>query len=81
MIEERVKKILASVMNLPVENITKKSSADNIEAWDSLKQMTLILTLEQEFNIQFTESQVYELLSCGTIVDAIAGMNAYREGH
>ena len=80
MIEERVKKILAGVMNVPPETVTKESSADTIEAWDSLKQMTLILTLEQEFNIQFMESQVYELLSYSAIVDAISGMNAHRAG-
>jgi len=79
MIEERVKKILSSVMNVPVEEISRDSSPDTIETWDSLKQMTLIMTLEQEFNIEFSEEKVYELLSCDRIIQALEEAEQHAE--
>ena len=75
MIEVRIKKIIASVMNVPLETITNESSPDNIASWDSLKQMNLIMTLEQELNIEFSEEQVYELLNCELIIQAVREMS------
>ena len=50
--EERIKKVFSNVFNLDIETINNESSPDNIESWDSLKHMNLILALEEEFEIE-----------------------------
>jgi acyl carrier protein len=60
---ERVRRLMADVFNLPLEQITAASSPDSIEAWDSLHHLDLVLALEQEFGTQFTPEEIEQLLS------------------
>ena len=59
---ERIKKVMFAVFEIPVEQIQDKSSPDTIESWDSLKHMNMIVALEEEFNVQFTDDEVIEML-------------------
>ena len=68
---ERVYKIISQVFNVPIENINDESSSDDIETWDSLKHMNMVLALEEEFNVQFGEEQVLEMLNVGLIIEII----------
>ena len=47
--KDRVKKVISEVFNIDIELINNESSPDNIESWDSLKHMNLIVALEEEF--------------------------------
>ena len=64
----RVYKVVSQILDVPESEINDDSSSDTIESWNSLKHMNLILGLEQEFNIQFSDEQIVELLSVGLIV-------------
>ena len=68
---ERVYKIISQVFNVPIENINDESSSDDIETWDSLKHMNMVLALEEEFNVQFGEEQVLEMLNVGLIIEIL----------
>jgi acyl carrier protein len=59
---------MAQVMNVSIENVKEDSSPDTIEAWDSLKHMSLILTLEEEFGVQFSDEEIVEMLNVGLIM-------------
>ena len=61
--EDKLKKILASVFKVKPETIDESSSVDNIEAWDSLNHLNLVLALELEFNVSLTEEQSIEIMS------------------
>jgi len=39
------------------------SLPDNIDAWDSLKHMNMVVALEDEFNVQFTDDNIIELIN------------------
>ena len=68
---ERVYKIISQVFNVPIENINDESSSDDIKTWDSLKHMNMVLSLEEEFNVQFGEEQVLEMLNVGLIIEIL----------
>ena len=68
---ERVYKIISQVFNVPIENINDESSSDDIETWDSLKHMNMVLALEEEFNVQFGEEQIFEMLNVGLIIEIL----------
>jgi acyl carrier protein len=70
-IEKRIKNIIAKIFRVEVSAITEKSSVDNIENWDSLGHMNLILALEQEFGVQFEAEQVMELLDYKIILGTL----------
>lgn len=70
-VKERVFQIVSQVLGLPVDQIHEQSSPENIEVWDSLKHMNLILALEEEFGIQFTDEKIVEMLSVKLIMEAV----------
>ena len=66
-IREKVFKVISQIMSVPLETISMDSSPDSIENWDSLRHMNLILDLEQEFNMQFADDQIVEMLNAELI--------------
>lgn len=50
-IDYQLKNIFSSVLNLPLEEVSDSISMDTVEDWDSIKHLSLILSLEQEFTI------------------------------
>ena len=70
-IEERIKNVMSAVFEIPANKIGKESSPDNIESWDSLKHMNIVVALEEEFNIQFTDDEIIELISLKLIMAII----------
>ena len=66
--ENIVKQIVSSVMAVPVDSIHNDSSPDTIDSWDSLRHMNLMLALEQDFNVTFSEEQIAEMMNVELII-------------
>ena len=60
--EEKIKRIMASVFEMDVSEINENSSPETIEKWVSLQHMNLIVALEEEFGITFREDEIVEML-------------------
>jgi acyl carrier protein len=58
--ENRIKKVMSDVFDIDIESINNDSSPDNIENWDSLKHMNLIVALEEEFEIEFDDEAIVD---------------------
>jgi acyl carrier protein len=71
MLQERVFKIVSQVMNVPFEEVNERSSPENLETWDSFQHMNLILALEEEFRIRFTDEEIVQLGDAGIILQAL----------
>ena len=50
-----VKQGMASVLEVDESPIGEDASMDNIEGWDSLKQMNLVLALEESFGVSIPD--------------------------
>jgi acyl carrier protein len=46
-------------------------SAKDVEGWDSLTHIRLLLTIERQFHIKFTVTEVGELKNVGGLTDLI----------
>ena len=62
---------MSAVFEIPVEQIKDDSSPDTIESWDSLKHMNLIISLEEEFTIEFTDREIIEMMNYLLIVEVV----------
>lgn len=71
--EDKFFTILSSLLNLPHDQLSRESSRETIEQWDSLKHMQLVMTLEEEFDIEFDGVEVSGLSSAGALLDSIIG--------
>ena len=59
---------MSDVFNIDVSLINNESSPDNIENWDSLKHMNLIVALEEEFEIEFDDEEIVDSMNYTLIV-------------
>lgn len=66
--KEKVITVVSRVMGIPVAEVNMDSSPDTIAGWDSLKHMNLVLALEEELGVQFTDFQIVEMNSVGLIL-------------
>ena len=66
-IENRIKIVMSSVLNISKSEIENKTSSDTIKSWDSLKHMNLIVGLEEEFDIEFDTDEIGNLLNYESI--------------
>ena len=49
--------------------LTREMSSDDIEDWDSVAQISLVLTIENSLNVRISASELEELANVGDIVD------------
>ncbi len=59
--------ILSRLFNVGVETLSRESSTANVEGWDSLGQLMVIVELEQQFGIQISPEQGEDLTSVARI--------------
>lgn len=61
--ERKLKRVLADVLGVEIDRIDEEASIDTIDEWDSLKHLNIVLALEAEFDISFSEEQTVEILT------------------
>ena len=55
--EDKLRKLLAVLLEVNEEKIDNNTSAETIEGWDSLKQMNIVVAVEEEFDMMFDEEE------------------------
>ena len=56
--KNKVKEILATILEINVSDINDTFSQKSCPNWDSLNQLNLIIALEEEFNISFDPEEI-----------------------
>ena len=51
--------------------INRETTADDIDAWDSLSHINLVIAVEMEFKIRFALGELQALKNVGEMVDLI----------
>jgi len=69
---DKVRQTMADIFGVPLEQLTASSSPDNVDTWDSIKHLELVMALEQEFGVQFTPEEIEQLLSVELVADLVA---------
>jgi acyl carrier protein len=69
---ERVRGIVADVLRVPTDQISRQSSPGTLTTWDSVQHLNLILALEQEFTLQFEPEEMDEMSSIDHILAVLA---------
>jgi acyl carrier protein len=66
---EKLLTLVADCLELERSKISERSSIHNCDKWDSLRQMRIILKLEETYNIEIDEEEAMELTSIEEIQD------------
>ena len=70
-IYQRLTEIFQDVFDEDSIEVTPKLSADDVDGWDSLTHIRLILTIEKAFKIKFSTSEIVKLENVGDLVALI----------
>ena len=66
--QEKLKNVVATVLNVDVSRIDANASSDTIESWDSLRHMNLVLALEDEFGVSLPDEDAANATSYPLLV-------------
>ena len=72
-IYQRLTEIFQEMFDEDSIEVTPKLSADDVDGWDSLTHIRLILTIEKVFKIKFSTSEIVKLENVGDLVALIQG--------
>ena len=69
--EARIRSVFSDVFGLAPEDVGPETSPDTVEAWDSLQHLTLVIALEEEFDIHFDDEETVSLVTYPLIVATV----------
>lgn len=70
-IMSRVQEVFRDELELDDLVLTDDTTADDVEEWDSLSHVQLVVALEKAFNIKFTSREILSWDNVGDLVDCI----------
>ncbi len=68
---ERLNKVFREVFDDESIVVKEETTAKDIEDWDSLEHINLVVAVEQEFKIKFNMNEVTTMKNVGDMVDRI----------
>lgn len=57
-VEESIKNLLSEVLQMPAASITDDLAMKDLDVWDSLKHMELVVSVEQRFGIELSFDEI-----------------------
>ena len=68
---EKMQEIMVDTFDLDDLTITRDTTAADIEEWDSLSHIRLVVAIEREYRIKFTNAEIESLANVGELMDTI----------
>jgi acyl carrier protein len=61
--EDALHEVMAAVLQVPAESIGPRTDMDTVPSWDSLRHLTLVLALEEEFGVHIPDEDAGSITS------------------
>lgn len=69
--DKKLASVLAEVFGLRESEIHTQLTNDDVDSWDSLKQMDLVVSLEREYDLSLDMSDIVEMTSVDSIISVL----------
>lgn len=69
--KEKIIEIMSEVFEVPVSQFPAEIKQENIDNWDSLRHLNLIVELEDVFDKSFEPEEISEMISMDKIIEMI----------
>jgi acyl carrier protein len=75
-IEPRLTEVFRDIFDRDDITLTRVTTSADIEDWDSLANISLMVAIEKEFNVSFSLKEIKALLNVGGMIDLIEAKKA-----
>lgn len=69
--KEKINKIVSEILKISIDEMHDNIEMNKISQWDSVAHLLIISSLEEEFKIQFSSSEVSKLVDLKSIYQII----------
>lgn len=69
---DQVQNILRGIFDDDEMEVTDETTAADVEDWDSLEQINILVAMEKSFQVKFSVGEVEGLRNVGEMIDLIA---------
>lgn len=70
-IESQVRQVMGDVLNVSPAGISPSAGPQEIEGWDSVQHLNLVLALEQAFAISIAPEEIEKMQSLSSIMQVV----------
>jgi len=67
----RFTELFCDVMDVDDADLSDQTTAEDVEEWDSLSHVRLIVAVERGFGVKFTNAEIERLTCVGDLIDAV----------
>jgi acyl carrier protein len=71
LIFESLKEVFIDILDLDSVTLNDETTANDIEEWDSLSHIQLVVAVEKRFGVKFTSREIMKWDNVGEMVDSI----------
>ena len=68
----QVQEIFRDILDNEDIVLTNETTANDVEEWDSLTHVQLVVAIEKDFKIKFTSKEILSWQNVGDLVDCVA---------
>ena len=61
--ETKIKNVMSSIFDVELDQINDTTTQGDLEHWDSMGHMNLVVALEEEFELVFDEEEIIEMMN------------------
>lgn len=79
-IQEKLLAVFRDVFEDDELEISPTTTADDIEGWDSLTHVSLMINVERSFGLKFSSTQVASLKNVGQLIDLVSSRLQAQRG-
>jgi acyl carrier protein len=69
---EGIAAIISRQFQTPLSSVTRETSAYDVDGWDSVSHVYIILEVERVFQVTLPEVRVFQLENVGELADLVA---------
>ncbi len=70
-VEQRTCRVVAEIFGLSADQVTRDTSHEQIEEWDSLNVLNILMAVEGEFGVSISPEEAAEFVSVEKIVTVL----------
>ena len=66
-----VKDIFRDILDEESLNLTRETTANDVDGWDSLTHIQLIVAIEKKFKVKFSSKEILSWKNVGELLDSL----------